>query len=129
MESPHVDLLAVLIAACVNLGIATFWYSRWLFGDLWMQLSNAAMEKRVGSVFWSFLLALLSAYVLSFLQSFLGVTTVSDGMFIGFLVWLGFISPTQLLGVVWSNYSFKLYLLETACKLLTFLAMGGILGA
>jgi hypothetical protein len=50
-------------------------------------------------------------------------------MFVGFLVWLGFVTTTQLSPVVWSKTPFKLYLLDTGCKLLTFLAMGGILGA
>jgi len=129
MSHPHVDLLAVFFAALISLIISYFWYSRWLFGELWMQLSNGTMEKRVMALFWSFLVALVTAYILALLQALLAVTTVSDGMFVGFLAWIGFVATTQISQVIWSRAPLKLYLLETGCKLLIFLAMGGILGA
>ena len=129
MESQHIDLIAVLLATVISFVSSWLWYSRWLFGELWMQLSNGLMEKKISSVFWSFVVTYISAYVLAFLESLMSVTTVSDGMFVGFLVWLGFVTTTHLSGVIWAKTPFKLYLLETGCKLLTFLAMGGILGA
>lgn len=129
MDQPHVDLLAVLFAALVNMTISYFWYSRWLFGELWMQLSNASKELRMISLFWSCLVALVTAYALAFLEALLVVTTVSDGMFVGFLAWLGFVTTTQISQVIWAKTPLKLYLLDTGCKLLIFLAMGGLLGA
>jgi hypothetical protein len=50
-------------------------------------------------------------------------------MFVGFLAWIGFVATTQISEVIWGEAPFKLFLLETGCKLLILLAMGGILGA
>ena len=127
-EYARVDLLAVFLAAVVNLIIGSCWYSRWLFGELWMQLSDSSLEKRSMAVFSSCITAFISSYSLALLLSLLGVTTVLDGMFVGFLIWVGFVATTQFSRVVWGNVSFKLFLLETGCRLFTLVAMGGLLG-
>lgn len=129
MDHSQIDLFSVFLAALVNMAIGFFWYSRWLFGELWMELSDATLEKKSFAIVWSFLAAIVTAYVLAFLQMLLGVTTVSDGMFVGFLAWIGFVATTQISEVIWGEAPFKLFLLETGCKLLILLAMGGILGA
>ena len=122
MESLHIDHLAVLIAALVNLVIGFVWYSRYLFGK----------KKESGgrlSLLWNGLVAILSAYILAFFEVSFSVTTVSDGMFVGFLVWIGFVATTQIYAVIWSKMSFKHFLVHTGCQLLAYLAMGGIIGA
>lgn len=129
MGHTHVDFFAVFLAAVINLLIGFFWYSRWFFGELWMQLSDSTLEKKSLSLLWSFFTAFITAYTLSLLLSLLGVTTVSDGMFVGFLIWIGFVATTQFSQVIWGGSSVKLFLLETGCRLLILLAMGGILGA
>ena len=122
MESLHIDHLAVLIAALVNLVIGFVWYSRYLFGKQMESGSKLA-------IVWNGLVAILSAYILAFFEVFLGVTTVSDGMFVGSLVWIGFVAPTQIYAVIWSKMTFKHFLVHSGCQLLTYLAMGGIIGA
>ena len=122
MDIPHIDLLAVLIAAVVSVVIGFVWYSRYLFGKE-MQTGSK------GAIFWNGLVAILIAYILAFFEAFLGVTTVSDGMFVGFLVWIGFVATTQIYAVIWSKMTFKHFLVHSGCQLLTYLAMGGIIGA
>lgn len=94
-----------------------------------MQLSDSSLEKRSMALLWSFFVVFFTAYILAFLQALLGVTTVTDGMFTGFLVWAGFVATTQLSQVIWNGMSFRLFLLETSCRLVTLVSMGGILGA
>jgi hypothetical protein len=130
MDGPQIDLWAALIAAIVNMAIGSLWYSHQLFGKEWLRLSSSTKRTHPKlALLWGFLAALVSAYILAFFEVFLGATTVSDGMFVGFLAWLGFIATTQIGHVIWGDAPFKLFLIESGCKLLVFLAMGGILGA
>ena len=123
MDNPHIDYLAVLIAAVVNLIIGFVWYSRFLFGRQ-KEISSSKV-----TLLWNFLIAILSAFILAFFETFLGVTTVSDGMFVGFLVWLGFVASTQIYSVIYGRMTWKHFLIHSGCELLIYLSMGGIIGA
>lgn len=127
------DTIAILIAGLVNFLIGLAWYSPWLFGPIWKKLAGFdkghPYRRRKIAPLWAFLLSLLTAYVLDFFVVFLGVTTVSDGMFVGFLVWFGFIATVLLSAVIWSHKSFKFFLIDGGYRLLGMLVMGGILGA
>lgn len=133
MDNVQLDLIAILIAAVAFLLIGFAWYSPWLFGPAWKKLAGfdgkRPYQRRKLAPLWSFLLCLLTSYVLAFFIVFLGVTTVSDGMFVGFLSWLGFVLTTLLSAVVWSRKPAKLFLIDGGYRLLGFLVMGGILGA
>ena len=125
MDAPQIDLLSVLIAAIVNIVIGSVWYSRFLFG----KVSRHTPKPYKFAFLWSCVVVAITAYILGFFEVFLGVTTVSDGMFVGFLVWFGFVATTQISAVVWGKMGFKKFLIHTGCELITFLAMGGIIGA
>ncbi|MDP1607915.1 MAG: DUF1761 domain-containing protein [Chlamydiales bacterium] len=132
MEDLQIDWIAVIIAAILYMVIGTVWYSKYLFGPLWEQLSGikaADIKKRKMPIFGSALIAFLTAYFLAYFYAYLGVTTVSDGMFVGFCFWLGFVATTQLGSVIWGKSTFRLFLIVTGAKLLSFLVMGGLIGA
>lgn len=125
MNVPHVDFLSVLIAAVVNLLIGFVWYSKYLFG----KTPDPAMPIAKGAYGWNALLVLVTAYILGFFEAHLGVTTVTDGMFVGLLAWFGFVVTTQLSAVIWGKMPLKRFFIHSGCQLLAFLAMGGIIGA
>lgn len=132
MEQIQVDFLAVFIAAVLYMVINFFWYSKWLFGKHWLKLSGmkeSDMKHSNLSMLWGFINALVLAYFLAFFEGYLGVTTVSDGMMIGFCLWLGFIATTQVTGVIWCKKPIQLFLLNTGAKLLSILVMSGVIGA
>jgi hypothetical protein len=132
MEEIQIDWLAIFIATVLYMVIGMIWYSKHVFGPLWMKLSGIKDSNRKESkmhIVWSGLVALVIAYFLAFFQAYLGVTTVSDGMFVGFCVWLGFVVTTQISSVIWGKMPFQLFLINTGAKLLSFLVMGGIIGA
>ncbi|HSX37619.1 MAG TPA: DUF1761 domain-containing protein [Chlamydiales bacterium] len=114
------DWPVVFIAALVSMGISTVWYSKWLFG---------AKKKRKAALFWEFLVALIIAYFLSFFEAHLGITDVTDGMVAGFFLWLGFAATTEISFVIWSQKTFQLFLIDSGCKLLSFLVMSGLIAA
>lgn len=132
MEDVQIDLFAVLVAAILYMFIGVIWYSKYLFGPLWIKLSgtkDAEVGKDKLPILWSSLVALLIAYFIAFFEAYLGVTTVSDGMFVGFCFWLGFVATTQIGAVIWGKMPVQLFLINTGAKLLSFLVMGGIIGA
>jgi archaellum biogenesis protein FlaJ (TadC family) len=132
MDHFQVDYGSVLIAALLYMVIGFFWYSKWLFGTLWMKLSGikeSDMKHNRLAPLWGFIVALVMAFFLAYFEAFLGVTTVSDGMFVGFCLWLGFVATTQLTPVIWCKESPQLFLINTGSKLLSLLVMGGVLGA
>ena len=131
MDHVQIDLLTVLIAAVLNMIIGFFWYSKWLFGPKWMKCRKMK-EEDCGSkvnMLYAFIVSLVIAYFLAFFEGYLGVTTVTDGMFVGFCLWLGFVATTQISCVIWCKEPFQLFLLDTGCKLLSFLVMSGVIGA
>jgi len=125
MDTQHIDFLSVLIAAIVNMIIGFVWYSRFLFG----KKSERPNKFHKLAFFCNCVVILVTAAVLGFFEAFLGVTTVSDGMFVGFLAWLGFVATTQIYAVIWGKMSYKHFLIHSGCQLLSFLSMGGVIGA
>jgi hypothetical protein len=129
MTEVQIDLFTVFVAAVLNIIIAFFWYSKWLFGPTWEKLKKMKIQAKRLSWLYGFISSLTIAYFLAFFQGYLGVTTVSDGMFVGFCFWLGFVATTQISSVLWAKGSFRLFLLDTGYKLLSFLVMSGVIGA
>ena len=135
MENIQIDWLVVVIAAVLNMIIGFLWYSKWLFGKAWIRLAKLSekeikdMEGNKASILYGFVVSLVIAYFLAFFEGYLGVTTVSDGMFVGFCLWLGFVATTQITSVIWGKRPFQLFLLDAGCKLLSYLVMSGVIGA
>lgn len=133
MDTVQIDYFTVVIAAVLNMIIGWLWYSKWLFQKQWMQACHTHKQgcrKECGtSLLYGFIVSLVIAYFLAFFEAYLGVTTVTDGMYVAFCIWLGFVATTQIGCVIWSDKPFKLFLLNTACKLVSYLVMGGIIAA
>ncbi len=114
LETIYIDYFAVFLAALLYAAIYLCWYSKWLFGPI-----------KTAHFFLNCILGLVISYFIAFFEGYLGVTTVSDGMFVGFCLWLGFVVPTLLAPGVWDRKFF----VESGVKLLTFLTISGIIGA
>ena len=126
------DWLAVVVAAILNMVIGFIWYSKHIFGKQWMHLAHVTehdMNKNKTAILWAAVVSVVIAYFIAMAEMHLGITTVSDGMWLGFYLWLGFVATTQISGVIWRNKSYKLFFINTGCKLLSFLVMGGVIGA
>ena len=98
-----VNPLAVIVAAVVALVIGFAWYAPQTFGRRWMtylgttqaQLGNPGPMGMLTGV----VASLLNAWVLAVLALNLGGTTITDGVLLGILCWLGFMfaqSPERI---------------------------------
>lgn len=130
MDHIQVDWLTVFIAALLNMVIGFFWYSKWLFGPAWIRIKKTKeTAPSIATLIYAFIVSLIIAYFLALFEGYLEVTTVADGMFVGFCFWLGFVATTQISSVLWEKGSFRLFLIHTGMKLLSFLVMSGVIGA
>ncbi|MBI5272729.1 MAG: DUF1761 domain-containing protein [Chlamydiia bacterium] len=132
MDAIQIDWIVIVIAAVLSVAIGFIWYSKWLFGKTWMKLVGLKEKDLKGNkraFIGSWVVAFLTAFFLERLESNLGVTTVSDGMFVGFCVWLGFVATTQISSVIWGQKPWKLFFINTGCKLVLFLVMSGVIAA
>lgn len=131
-DSMQIDWLIILVAAVLNMIIGALWYSKWLFGETWMKLCKSHgdnMKHHKAAFVYAFIVSLVIAFFLYFFESHFHVTTVSDGMFVGFCAWLGFVATTQASSAIWCQKPIKLFFINTGCKLVSYLVMGGIIGA
>jgi hypothetical protein len=133
MDRIYIDYFAVGLSAILYSIVYFFWYSKWLFGVTWLKHSDVKPSElkktRWVRLFWNFILGLIIAYFIAFFESCLHVTTVSDGMFVGFCLWLGFVVTALLSPAVWGKRPMILFFIESGAKLLTYLVMSGIIGA
>lgn len=126
------DYLAVVIAAVLYVLIGFVWYSKYFFAREWEKLAGLKaieLKNNKWPLFWDCVVALVTAYAIAFFENSLGVTTVADGVYTGFCFWLGFVATTQLSGAVWMRAHPKLFFIDTGFRLVSFLVMGGVLGA
>lgn len=134
-----VNLWAVLVCAVAAMVVGFLWYSPMLFANPWMVLMGydpndkakiAEMQKSAGpSYAMSTVAGLLSAFVLGKLIAVAGAVTAIDGLKIGLVVWLGFVTTVQFTNALFSRQRNKLYLINTGYQLVCYVAMGAILGA
>jgi surface polysaccharide O-acyltransferase-like enzyme len=133
-----VNVWAVLVSAVAMMVAGFLWYSPALFANPWMVLMGydpndkakiAEMQKSAGpSYAMSTVASILSAFVLGKIIAVWNITTAIEGIKIGFVVWLGFVTTVQLTNSLFSRQRAKLYAINTGYQLVCYLAMGAILG-
>jgi uncharacterized membrane protein YpjA len=134
-----VNLWAVLVSALATMVVGFVWYSPALFANPWRRLMGydpndkakiAEMQKTAGpSYVLSLIASIVTAFALGKLIGVTGAATTFDGLKIGLVVWLGFVTTVQLTNALFSRQRNRLYLINTGYQLVCYLAMGAILGA
>ena len=134
-----VNVWAVLVAAVATMVVGFLWYSPALFANSWMKLMGydpkdkekiAEMQKSAGpSYFMSLIASILAAFVLGKLITVSGFSNARDGLKIGLVVWLGFVTTVQFTNALFSRQRNRLYMINTGYQLVCYLVMGTIMGA
>jgi len=106
-----INLLAVLVAAIFSMILGGLWYSPLLFGNMWMKLAKIKpnTDQMAKSYIAGFLASLITMYVLANVLNYAGVGSVTSGISVGFLVWIGFFVTTALGTILWEGKSPKLF--------------------
>ncbi|HUC28378.1 MAG TPA: DUF1761 domain-containing protein [Candidatus Acidoferrum sp.] len=134
-----VNIWAVLVCALATMVVGFLWYSPMLFAKPWTILMGydpndkakmAEMQKSAGpSYAMSMVASILSAIVLGKIINVSGATNAIDGLKIGLVVWLGFVTTVQFTNALFSRQRNRLYLINTGYQAVCYVVMGAILGA
>lgn len=111
---PHVNYLAVLVAAVVVFVLGWLWYSPFLFYKPWMrargldpEAAMAGAKMPAGKLVIELLRCIVLAYVIAHFVALLEVTNWFIAAHFGLLLWIGF--PVVLLvgSILWENVPVK----------------------
>jgi hypothetical protein len=72
--------------------------------------------------------ALVAAYVLAVVMDAVGAATLTDGILVGVLAWLGFAATTSYGAVTWEGRSTTWWAITNGNALISFAVAGAILG-
>lgn len=134
---PQVNLVAVLVAAIVNMVLGFLWYGP-LFGKIWMKAMGYTQkdaekmkkEGNMGKIYGlAFIGGLVMAYVLAAFIGLIGANTAAAGAQVGFWAWLGFIVTKSFTDVLFEGKNWTAYYLSMGYQLVSLLAMGAILAS
>ena len=135
MSVVEIDYAAVVIAAVVYMVIGMAWYSPLLLGNAWIKESGRtpedleAMKKKSMNI--TMLVALLNAlimsYVIAHFVDLVGAVSLTDALGLGFWSWLGYVMTFQLHSVLWDGRSWKFFLINTDCSLISIIAVTVVL--
>ena len=133
MDLSAVNYLAVFVAAVSMFLIGAVWYSKFIFGKAWMRANNFTEEEtsnnNVGKTFglafiFSFIMALNLAFFLADES-----TTLTWGIIAGALAGIGWVALGFALIALFERKSWKYILINGGYLIISFIAMGAILGA
>jgi hypothetical protein len=112
-----VNWWAVLLAALVSMVVGSIWYSKLLFGEIWMKAIGKKMDdmKANGGPGYAFttVSALVQAFILANIVRDVFATTATDGLVLGLMLWLGFVAASTISDTVFSGRPWKLWQINT----------------
>src|SRR3989338_3516631 len=132
MWETQINYLAVLAAAAAAMVIGFIWYAKSVFGTAWMaEIGKSEADIKAGykptMFLWSFILALVEAWVLAVFTGLLDNSTLPHGLQTAFWLWLGFTAVPFGVDAIYNGKSRKLYWITAGYHLVTLLVMGVIL--
>jgi hypothetical protein len=108
------------------------WYHPKVFFPAWWEgigMSGEPGNPNPMIYVFTIIAALVQAVFVAFMVNVMGSTTAGSGALAGFMLWLGFVAPTNLVNKLFAGQGFKVWAIEAGNHLLNFLLFGAILGA
>jgi Protein of unknown function (DUF1761) len=132
MHHLHLNHLALLVSALILWILGAAWYSPPLFAKPWMAAlgitpDSANKKGLILGMISSFVGDLILSLVLAHIVVWSGAQTFGWGVFIGVLVWLGFIAAPALPQGIYENRPFRLFAINTGYWLVGLILVGGML--
>lgn len=121
-----IDIFSVLFAGAIYLVMHVFWYSKYFFGKI-REKQKKEVKSLIVSYIFTFLSVFIISYVIALFEVLLGVASFWDGIFLGFLIWLGFVGPHGIFLVISFNSNFKNFIIDNILYLLGLMIVSGIL--
>jgi hypothetical protein len=138
MDFPHINYPAVLVSGVLIFVLGGLWYSPLLFAKPWialMKLSEEEIKKAAASsnmplmYFMAFVCGLLVSLSMALLIGKYGEMSITGGLKLGFICWLGFAAATSFATAIFSMQDKRLWLINSGYNLVSFLIAGALLTA
>jgi len=139
MDFNEINWLAVVACVVASMIIGGTWFGPKTFFPIWWKAvgksDNDVSSKMSMGMVWG--LIVLASFVQAVFMSLMvhamgsmtpGGATLGSGAMAGFFLWLGFVAPSSLTNKLFAD-RLKAWVLEAGNHLITFVAMGAIIGA
>jgi hypothetical protein len=136
MVTFEVSWFAVIFSALAGMVVGMAWYSKSLFGTQWakeMGWSQKDMDKKMkeGSMgktmAVNFIFTIIMAFVLANVLALSGATTIGTAAVAAFWLWIGFILPLLVGGMLWEGKSQRLLTINAAYWLVSMVIMAAVI--
>lgn len=137
MDFSSINWLAVLVCLVLSMVIGFIWFGPKTFFPIWWKAIGKRPEDQAIAAPLTWILTIVSAFLMILFLAFLvsgmagalpGQPTLLSGAATGFLVWLGFVAPSNLMNKVFA-VRYKAWFIETGQHLVMLVVFGAILGA
>ncbi len=129
-----VNLVTVLAGGIAAFVAGMIWYSPAVYGKKFMKMMGVTQkemekgkEKMTGMMVQTFIVGLVTAFVLTHFLAYAGVTTVMDAVVLAFWVWLGFYATSLYLGVLYEKKSMDWWFMSAGHYLFSLLVTAIVL--
>lgn len=134
MDLGSINWLAVVVCVVVSMISGSLWYNPKTFFPAWWKVVGAGREQPgMENMGMTWALTMLSSFVqavgMAFMLNALGSVTASSGAMFGFMFWLGFVAPTNLVNKLFAGHGLKIWAIEVGNHLVNFVLFGAILAA
>jgi hypothetical protein len=127
------NLLAVLVSGVMMWLLGAIWYSPIAFGKKWAALVPGPQGDKKKTMMVGMIMSLVGDILLSFVLAHViiwsGSREFGRGLFIGFVMWMGFFAATAIPQGVFEGRPFKLFAINQAYNLLGLMLIAGVLSA
>jgi hypothetical protein len=126
-----INWFAVVVSVVASMVIGSIWYHPKVFFNVWWK-GIGKKEGEIGQAspaIWIFvvLASFVEAVALAFMIQAMGARSVGSGALAGFMIWLGFVAPTNLVDKLFAGHGWKVWLIEVGDHLAYLLVAGIIL--
>jgi hypothetical protein len=122
MDFASINWLAVIVCVVIAMISGFLWYHpRVFFRAWWSGIGKSGQVGGPNPIIYVFtiLAAIVQAVSLALLLNTMGSTTAASGALAGFMLWLGFVAPTNLVNKLFAGHGFKVWAIEAGNHLFT----------
>ena len=131
MDFSSINWLAVVACVVASMVIGFIWYNPKVFFNTWWKGIGKSEKDQPSPnpMIWvyTFIASAVEAIFVSLLLTTMGSNTLAAGLQAGFMIWLGFVAPTNLVNHLFAGRSWTVFLIEAGNHLAYLLAAGAIL--
>lgn len=139
MDFSAINWLAVVVCVVVSMICGSLWYNpKAFFPAWWKAVGKGETPSMQGNMAMTWALTVLSSLVQAVFMALLvgamgsmtaGGPSLLSGALTGFILWLGFVAPTNLVNKLFAGHGLKIWAIEAGNHLVNFVLFGAILGA